>query len=114
MHELKAMGIKLSMDDFGTGYSSFNYLKDFPVDYLKLDYLFIRDITSHDNAQKIAIAMIALAKDLGLTVVAEGVETVEQLDFLRANGCDLVQGFYFSKPLEGEKLERAILEKAIS
>ena len=114
MHELKAMNIRIAMDDFGTGYSSFNYLKEFPVDYLKLDYLFIRDITTDHNARKIAIAVIGLAKELGLTVVAEGVETAEQLNFLKEHGCDLVQGFYFSKPIEGEQLEHAILEKAIS
>ncbi len=101
MHQLKEMGVRLSMDDFGTGYSSFNYLKQFPVDYLKLDYLFIKDITTDESAGKIAVAIISLAKDLGLTVVAEGVETAEQLDFLRSNGCDLVQGFYFSRPVSG-------------
>ncbi len=101
MHQLKEMGVRLSMDDFGTGYSSFNYLKEFPVDYLKLDYLFIKDITTDKSAGKIAVAIISLAKDLGLTVVAEGVETAEQLNFLRSNGCDLVQGFYFSRPVSG-------------
>ena len=112
MHELKDMGVRLSMDDFGTGYSSFNYLKKFPVDYLKLDYLFIKDITTDEGAAKIAIAMISLAKDLGLTVVAEGVETSEQLQFLREHGCDLVQGFYFSKPVTGKAFDDLIKKAA--
>lgn len=99
MNEIKAMGVKLAMDDFGSGYSSFNYLRAFPVDYLKLDYAFIKDVTKGGDAPKIAAAVIALAKELGLVVVAEGVEAKAQLDFLRSCGCDLVQGFYFSKAL---------------
>ncbi len=99
MNEIKRMGVKLAMDDFGTGYSSFNYLKSFPVDYLKLDHSFMEDICNGGDASKIAMAVISLAKELGLIVIAEGVEVKAQLDFLKSSGCDFVQGFYFSKSL---------------
>jgi diguanylate cyclase (GGDEF)-like protein len=97
--ELKTLGIRISMDDFGTGYSSLSYLKRFPIDVLKLDQSFIRDITNDPGGGAIATAVITMAHSLSLKVVAEGVETRGQLTFLRERACDRIQGFYFSPPL---------------
>ncbi len=97
--ELKAMGMALSIDDFGTGYSSLSYLKRFPVDYLKIDKTFVQDIDRGGGDAAITQAVIALGHTLGLRVVAEGVETHDQLAFLRAHACDEMQGFLFSRPL---------------
>lgn len=99
LNQLKSMGIKISIDDFGTGYSSLSYLKRFPLDTLKIDKSFINGVTSEPDAAAIAIAVTQMAHSLKLAVVAEGVETVEQLKFLQNCSCDSYQGFYFSRPL---------------
>jgi len=99
LHELKSLGLAIYLDDFGTGYSSLAYLKKFPIDALKIDRSFIRDIPNDEDDVAIARAIIALGQALRLKVVAEGVETQDQLDFLLNEGCDEVQGFKFSKPL---------------
>ncbi|MDE2427806.1 MAG: EAL domain-containing protein [Burkholderiales bacterium] len=105
MNNLHARGIRMSIDDFGTGYSSLNYLKKFNVYKLKIDQSFVRDISTDPEDKAIVSAIIGMAKSLGLETIAEGVETAEQLEFLRAQGCAEVQGYYFSKPLPPDQFE---------
>jgi EAL domain-containing protein (putative c-di-GMP-specific phosphodiesterase class I) len=109
LEQLHRMGVTLSIDDFGTGYSSLNYLKRFPIDKLKIDQSFIRDLSADPDDAAIVQAIIALAHGLRLRVVAEGVESDGQLDFLRALGNDEYQGFLFSKALPAREIERRLL-----
>lgn len=102
LNTLKNIGVRLSIDDFGTGYSSLSYLKRFPIDTLKIDKSFVNDITTDPSDKAIVAAITVMAQQLKLEVVAEGVETKEQLDFLRELQCDFVQGYYFSKPLPAD------------
>lgn len=102
LNRLKSMGARIAIDDFGTGYSSLSYLKRFPLDELKIDRSFVRDLPSNEGDTAIVAAIIAMARSLDLIVVAEGVEDTEQLALLRSFGCDLCQGFYFSKPRLGD------------
>ncbi|MEH6826187.1 MAG: EAL domain-containing protein [Motiliproteus sp.] len=99
VNELKELGVRLSIDDFGTGYSSLSYLKKFPFDVLKIDRSFVNGVTENSEDAALTQAVISMAQGLGFKVVAEGVETAEQLRFLRERGCDIMQGFYFSRPL---------------
>jgi EAL domain-containing protein (putative c-di-GMP-specific phosphodiesterase class I) len=96
--EIKQLGVRIAIDDFGTGYSSLSQLKRFPIDTLKVDRSFVRDIPANTADRAITEAVISMGKALGVAVVAEGVETAEQYEFLRAIGCDRMQGYYFSKP----------------
>ena len=109
LHRLKEMGVRLAIDDFGTGYSSLSYLKRFPLDTLKIDRSFIKDLPRAAEDAAITKAIIAMAHSLKLEVVAEGVETAEQLAFLQQHGCELVQGFLFSRPVSGEDFARLMV-----
>ncbi|NQZ12512.1 MAG: EAL domain-containing protein, partial [Algicola sp.] len=104
LYEFKKLGVSLSIDDFGTGYSSLSYLKRFPVDTLKIDRSFIKDIPQDRDDMEISSAIIAMAQKLNLKLVAEGVETLEQVEFLRKNSCYVIQGYFFSKPLPEDKI----------
>jgi diguanylate cyclase (GGDEF)-like protein/PAS domain S-box-containing protein len=99
LQRLRQLGVSLSLDDFGTGYSSLSYLQNFPIDTLKIDRAFVKDITGKAGDGTLAAAIIAMAHSLNMTVIGEGVETAEQLAFLQTRQCQLIQGFYFSKPL---------------
>lgn len=110
MNELKSKGFKILMDDFGSGYSSLNMLRKAPVDTLKIDRFFLDEIMSTSRGKIIVEASVKMAKQLGLTVVAEGVETEEQLKFLSDCGCDIAQGFLFSKPINIEEFEKYMVE----
>lgn len=106
MNRLHLRGIRMSIDDFGTGYSSLSYLKKFKVSKLKIDQSFVSDISNNPDDKAIVTAIINLAKSLGLKTIAEGVETVSQLDFLRLQGCNEVQGYFFSQPLSADAFEQ--------
>ena len=112
LRALKDIGVRLAIDDFGTGYSSLGYLRRFRVDTLKIDQSFVRDITEDDADARIVKAIIDMGKHLGLKVVAEGVETHQQLVFLRENRCDEGQGFYFSRAVEAEEFGRWLVDRA--
>ncbi|MCU7940530.1 MAG: EAL domain-containing protein, partial [gamma proteobacterium symbiont of Bathyaustriella thionipta] len=104
LSRLKKMGIKIALDDFGTGYSSLSYLKNFPIDVLKIDQSFVKEMTEESKDAKIARAIIEMGHSLGQKIVAEGVETEDQLIYLSQHHCDIIQGYYFSKPLPAHKM----------
>jgi diguanylate cyclase (GGDEF)-like protein/PAS domain S-box-containing protein len=112
LRKLKDLGVSISIDDFGTGYSNLAYLKRFQVDALKIDIAFIRDVTTNADDAAIAVAIINMAHSLRLRVIAEGVETREQLEFLRAHGCDEVQGYFLSRPLPADELSLKFRQRA--
>ncbi|SHH04189.1 EAL domain-containing protein [Massilia sp. CF038] len=111
LHGMKALGVSLSIDDFGTGYSSLSYLSRFPIDVLKIDRSFVSGINEADGQAPIVASIIALAHNLQLTVIAEGVETLDQIAYLRRHGCDQMQGYYFSRPLAADAFEQLLRQK---
>ncbi|MYM98167.1 two-component system response regulator [Duganella vulcania] len=110
LRRLKDIGVSISLDDFGTGYSSLSYLKRFPIDVLKIDKSFVDDVTTNANDAAIALSVISLAHNLNMRVIAEGVETREQVRFLTERGCDEMQGYFFSRPLNGEAFTALLRE----
>ena len=113
LQNVKQRGVQISVDDFGTGYSSLAYLRRFPIDKLKIDIAFVRGITTDPDDAPIALTIIRMAHSLKLVTIAEGVETLAQLDFLRFYGCDEIQGYYFSLPLPLPEVERMLRDDAL-
>jgi EAL domain-containing protein (putative c-di-GMP-specific phosphodiesterase class I) len=111
LNQIRDLGIKLAIDDFGTGYSSLSQLKRLPLNKLKIDRSFIRDLPDDDEDRAISKTIIALAHNMGLNVVAEGVETESQKDFLLKNGCNLVQGYLYSKPVVASEFESKLVQQ---
>jgi diguanylate cyclase (GGDEF)-like protein len=113
LNEIRDLGVSISIDDFGTGYSSLSYLRQFPIDVLKIDRSFVRDVNVDPHNAAIVTAILAMARQLQIKVVAEGIETSEQQQFLAAHGCELGQGYFFSKPLPAPECEK-LFEKHLS
>jgi EAL domain-containing protein (putative c-di-GMP-specific phosphodiesterase class I) len=109
LRDLKEMGVQCAIDDFGTGYSGLSYLTRFPIDRLKIDKSFVKTIGEDGGNAPIVVAVVAMAHSLNMEVVAEGVETQEQLEFLRRLGCDQMQGYLFSRPLPADRLENLLM-----
>lgn len=104
LHSLRNLGVRIALDDFGTGYSSLSYLRSFPFDKVKIDRSFVEDLANGGNAHAVIRAITTLADALGMDTLAEGVEVDEQLDLLRREGCNYIQGFLFSKPVAGDQV----------
>jgi EAL domain-containing protein (putative c-di-GMP-specific phosphodiesterase class I) len=109
LNDLRSMGIKISLDDFGTGYSSLNYLRQLPINVLKIDRSFVLEICDKTEQRLIVDVIINLSHKLGYKVIAEGIETKEQLELLKDMGCDIGQGYYFSRPVNAEKMEALLM-----
>ena len=108
VENLRKLGHKIEMDDFGSGYSSLNMLTSMPIDVLKMDKAFIRNIKPGNKEMKLVELVLNIAKNLNVPVVAEGVETEEELNMLKAAGCDIIQGYYFSKPIPPSEMEKFV------
>ena len=114
LHQLRGLGVRIALDDFGTGYSSLSYLQSFPFDKLKIDHSFIKNITTNKDSIKIVQAIVMLARSFGVTTTAEGVETQEQLDTVRCEGCDEIQGYFIGRPKPAEEVERLYLSRGFA
>jgi len=112
LHSLKMIGVKLAIDDFGTGYSSLAYLKDFPIDRLKIDRAFVSSLEKDPNNEAILKAIVVVGQSLKKKVVAEGIETKYQYEYLKSIGCDELQGYYFKKPLPEKEFESLIINSS--
>ena len=108
LYQLRELGVRIAMDDFGTGYSSLSYLQSFPFDKIKIDRSFVKDITDGVGSLNIVRAVIAMARGLGMTTTAEGVETPEQLEMVKAEGCTEMQGYLFSPPLSAHEVDELL------
>jgi EAL domain-containing protein (putative c-di-GMP-specific phosphodiesterase class I) len=104
LSELQQLGVKIAVDDFGTGYSSLSYLKELPVDTLKLDGMFVMDLVENSSSRGIVSSTVILAHSLSMKIVAECVETKEQLEYLKEQGCNYAQGYFFHKPLNADQI----------
>jgi EAL domain-containing protein (putative c-di-GMP-specific phosphodiesterase class I) len=111
--EFRDAGIQVALDDFGTGYSSLSYLKKFDIDYLKIDQSFVQNLEAESDDMALCQAIIVMAHKLNLKVIAEGIETQEQLNLLKASGCDFGQGYFLSKPLTADRFEQFIANKKL-
>ena len=114
LHQLRAMGVRISMDDFGTGYSSLSYLRSFPFDKIKIDRSFIHDLSSNRDSMAIIRAITGLGGSLGMTTTGEGVETREELDYLKREGCTEAQGYFFSKPRPAQEVHDLFAAQAVN
>jgi EAL domain-containing protein (putative c-di-GMP-specific phosphodiesterase class I) len=112
LNEIRALGLSIAVDDFGTGYSSLAYLKTLPINHLKIDRAFIKDLPSAQNDEAIVRAIISMGRSLGFRLTAEGVETEEQMEFLKREGCHVIQGYYYFKPMPAQDFERLLRESA--
>jgi EAL domain-containing protein (putative c-di-GMP-specific phosphodiesterase class I) len=112
INKIHNTGIEISIDDFGTGYSSLIRLKHLPIDVIKIEKMFVQDAVNNQNVAIIVSCLIALGKNLGMKVIAEGIETVEQLEFLTERNCPQGQGYYFSRPLSVEKMEELLKQES--
>jgi EAL domain-containing protein (putative c-di-GMP-specific phosphodiesterase class I) len=112
LQALKAIGVRLAIDDFGTGYSSLSYLQRFPIDILKIDRAFVKGIAENTDDEALARTIVQLARTLRLRTIAEGIETAEQLERLRALGCDHGQGYYFARPMPAEQVAEMLTADA--
>jgi EAL domain-containing protein (putative c-di-GMP-specific phosphodiesterase class I) len=110
LSQLKSLGVKISIDDFGTGYSSLSYLRHLPIDSIKIDKSFVDDIVSHSNQGAMVKTIIDMGHNLDFTIIAEGIEQEEQVEFLKRNTCMIGQGYYYSRPLPGEHIEELFIK----
>jgi EAL domain-containing protein (putative c-di-GMP-specific phosphodiesterase class I) len=111
---LRSLGVRIALDDFGTGYSSLSYLQSFPFDKIKIDQCFVRDLASRANSMHIIQAVVTLARNLGMTTVAEGIETSEQLSRVHGAGCTEGQGYLFQRPMRADDLEALLVSSAVA